>query len=258
MPNWLNQSAGAVAPVAGSPRRTIPDDLAARLRGAILSGEYQAGDALPPERTLASELGTNRNTLREAVRLLEESGLVRARQGHGVRVLDFRRDGRLHLLPAFLAEEGVPGGERLAVLADALALRTLFLGQAAAQAAERRTDADAARLRAVADRRPGAGSPLADVVARDLDFYAALTAAAHSQVGTWAYNTFAPALTGVLDVLPALWVMPPRYEQTLGAVVDAVVERRAEAARSALNDHLTASDAAVAQALAAHATGGDA
>lgn len=260
--NWLNQSFArefVTAPPADS-RRTIPDEIAAGLREAILAGEYRPGEALPPERTLASDLGTNRNTLREAVRRLEEGGLVRARQGQGVRVLDWRREGRLELLPAVLLAKGVAMGERAEVLGDGLRLRTVFIGEAAALAAHRRTDVEIGQLQAIVadaeraaeDGRTGPAS-FSALVARDLDFYRSLVQAAHSQVGVWAFNTFAPAFERLLEVEPALWVTPPRYQESLAEVVGAVQERQAERARDAVAEHLRTTDAAVVAALAAAA-----
>jgi len=199
-------------------------------------------------------MGTNRNTLREAVRVLDEAGLVAARQGHGVRVLDFRRQGRLHLLPAFLAEPGLDLAERVGVLVDALQLRTLFLGELAATAAQRRDDDDVALLRALAERAREVGGPAA-TLDLDLEFYRTLARAARSRVGLWAYNTFAPAISALLEARPELWVTPPRYAETLAEIVDAVATRRSEPAREAVHRHLAAGDQTVAGALAKTVTG---
>lgn len=51
------------------------------LEGKILSGEIAIGEALPAEIALAAMLGVNRSTVREAIRVLEEGGLVRRRDG---------------------------------------------------------------------------------------------------------------------------------------------------------------------------------
>jgi GntR family transcriptional regulator len=58
--------------------------IAADLRAAIESGELTAGQKLPSERELAVRYGTARNTAREAIRLLEASGLVEVQHGRGV------------------------------------------------------------------------------------------------------------------------------------------------------------------------------
>jgi GntR family transcriptional regulator len=63
---------------------TASRQLADHLRGRIASGELSSGDKLPSERTLAAEHGLARNTAREAIRQLAESGLVTAQHGRGV------------------------------------------------------------------------------------------------------------------------------------------------------------------------------
>lgn len=47
----------------------------------IISGEIAVGQVLPSELDLASQLKVNRSTVREAIRLLEQNGLVRRRDG---------------------------------------------------------------------------------------------------------------------------------------------------------------------------------
>jgi len=47
----------------------------------IVSGRLQPGDRLPAETTLAQQFGVNRSTVREGIRLLEHSGLVRREGG---------------------------------------------------------------------------------------------------------------------------------------------------------------------------------
>lgn len=47
-----------------------------RIRRAILSGEIAAGELLPTEADLCTQFGVTRSTIREAIRLLEYSGLL--------------------------------------------------------------------------------------------------------------------------------------------------------------------------------------
>jgi DNA-binding transcriptional regulator YhcF (GntR family) len=60
--------------------------IARQLRRQILSGEFEAGDALPPVRHLAAEHGVHFNTIARSYRLLEQEGLVTMRPGRGTRV----------------------------------------------------------------------------------------------------------------------------------------------------------------------------
>jgi DNA-binding FadR family transcriptional regulator len=52
-----------------------------RVREKLLSGELKPGHKLPPERELARQLDVSRNVVREALRSLENAGLVRTRKG---------------------------------------------------------------------------------------------------------------------------------------------------------------------------------
>ncbi|MGM9579417.1 MAG: FadR/GntR family transcriptional regulator [Evtepia sp.] len=53
------------------------------LCGLIEDGQLTVGDKLPTERALAEQLGISRNSTREALRALENLGVVERRQGSG-------------------------------------------------------------------------------------------------------------------------------------------------------------------------------
>lgn len=57
--------------------------IATMLKEAIADGRYQPDERLPPERELADHFGAARNTVRQALNLLEKDGLVIRRAGSG-------------------------------------------------------------------------------------------------------------------------------------------------------------------------------
>jgi DNA-binding FadR family transcriptional regulator len=59
----------------------IFQDIVEQIQGAILDGQYKTGDVLPPERELREIFHTSRGTLREALRVLEQKGLIEIRLG---------------------------------------------------------------------------------------------------------------------------------------------------------------------------------
>jgi DNA-binding GntR family transcriptional regulator len=73
---------------ASTPRRSLRHSIADLLRERVVAGEFGAGDRLPSEPELARELGVSRSSLRAAITLLEEDGLVWRRHGSGTYVTD--------------------------------------------------------------------------------------------------------------------------------------------------------------------------
>ncbi|GAA4828266.1 hypothetical protein GCM10025787_03240 [Saccharopolyspora rosea] len=62
--------------------------LADQLRDAIDRGEHEPGEQLPSYRDLAAKYGLALNTVRDAVRLLSQQGLVVVQQGRGAFVAE--------------------------------------------------------------------------------------------------------------------------------------------------------------------------
>jgi DNA-binding FadR family transcriptional regulator len=115
-----------------------------RIRRAIHIGSYLPGDKLPPERTLAQQLGVSRTTVREAIRVLEGEGYVVSRRGAsgGIIVLDqAENEERIRPLLA----------EKLPEIEEGFDYRIAVEGAAARLAADRRTDEDLAILQQAYD-----------------------------------------------------------------------------------------------------------
>lgn len=64
------------------------------LKRRILQGEYQNGQRLPGENEMAGEFSMSRQTVRQALSLLEQEGFIQRRQGSGtyVRRVERRRE----------------------------------------------------------------------------------------------------------------------------------------------------------------------
>lgn len=73
-------------------RSSLPSEIAAALAARIRSGEVCAGSRLPSEPDLARSLGVSRNSVREAISVLREQGLVATQKGIGTFALDPSRD----------------------------------------------------------------------------------------------------------------------------------------------------------------------
>src|ERR671937_2557908 len=71
--------------IAGRPARLSVVVVDALVDG-IVSGRYPSGTLLPPEPVLCQSFDVSRSVVREAIKVLEEKGLARARQGHGTTI----------------------------------------------------------------------------------------------------------------------------------------------------------------------------
>jgi GntR family transcriptional regulator, transcriptional repressor for pyruvate dehydrogenase complex len=203
----------------------IADTIFAELRRKILSGELKAGERLSGERELAIKYGTNRNTLREAVRKLEQARLVTVRHGQGVTVADYRRTGTLELLSPFL-QASTDASEIAHVLEDILEPRVLLLEYATRLAVRRADKNDIERLTDINDLLIAAfdrGDNL--VVARGFQRWLdALIDAGHSLTVRWFANPMLDAYRDMLERYPSLWVLEPSFPKHLRDVINAISE----------------------------------
>jgi DNA-binding FadR family transcriptional regulator len=97
--------------------------LTAELVGRIVRGLHQPGTPLPPEPALCETFSVSRTVVREAVKLLQEKGLVQVRRGSGTIVTPPTTWNMLDelVLAATIAED-----ETLAILDDLVVTRRLL------------------------------------------------------------------------------------------------------------------------------------
>jgi GntR family transcriptional regulator len=72
-----------VPPWEPAPAPYLYEQVAAHLAARIEAGELAAGSRLPPEPELGAQYGVAYHTIRGAIRLLRERGLVITRHGRG-------------------------------------------------------------------------------------------------------------------------------------------------------------------------------
>ncbi|KFE51759.1 FadR/GntR family transcriptional regulator [Pseudomonas syringae] len=68
-------------PINADPTESSFRLVARTIEQRILAGEITPGDTLPAEAKLAEQLGVNRSTIREAIRVLEQNGFVKREPG---------------------------------------------------------------------------------------------------------------------------------------------------------------------------------
>jgi DNA-binding FadR family transcriptional regulator len=118
-------------------RSPLSETIFVRLRDEILAGRPAAGEPLPSERVLAEELRCNRHAVREAVKRLQQAGLVAVSHGGATRVLDWRATGGLDLLAQLPLTAG--DAPDPALLRSILELRLCVGVDAARRCAQRAT-----------------------------------------------------------------------------------------------------------------------
>ena len=124
-------------------RSAVSDIVFGRLVDAILSGAIGPDEALPSERELADTFQVNRHAVREALKRVQQAGLVRISQGGKTRALDWRQHAGLEVLSMLAATGTVPA---LRMLHDIVVMRRSIAADAAGLCARHGTDE---QLRAV-------------------------------------------------------------------------------------------------------------
>jgi GntR family transcriptional repressor for pyruvate dehydrogenase complex len=75
-----------------------------QIRDLISAGRIKPGDRLPPERELAELFKASRNSVRDAIRVLEQMGLIESRQGDGTYVRSVSAEELAEPLAAMLLQ----------------------------------------------------------------------------------------------------------------------------------------------------------
>ena len=195
----------------------VSDQVFRTLLEALLEGRYAPGEKLPTQRALAADLDVTMSSVREALKRLEQMGLVDVRQGDAMRVRDWRAHGGLDVVAHLVLRSGAVD---VGVLGDVLEARELMLRELARLAAQRRDDADAERLVELAATFAATDDPRA-AQAVDFAFFHAVAEAARNLVFLLILNAIREAYFEHADRVPVTahpGALAPRYEQLARAI----------------------------------------
>jgi GntR family transcriptional regulator, hexuronate regulon transcriptional repressor len=209
--------------------RKLYEGVANALAEAIARGQYQPGQKLPSDRELTEKFNVSRATIREAMIALSIRGIVEARHNAGMFV-------------ANVAPPPAPAPDLDIGAFELTEARKLFEGESAALAAKCITDEEVAELYALLDqiKHDFTHDPMDDSADRNF----------HFKIARATRNA---AISLVVETLWDLRYKAPlaremfRRARTVGisafvddhrAVVDALRDRNAAGARSAMQEHL--------------------
>ena len=212
------------------PRLKVFEEVADRLQTWIRE-ELSPGDRLPAERDLVARFGVSRGSIRDAIRRLQQDGLVETRHGLGSVVAEPVQ----HLAAAPLATMLKGRGTAVSELMD---FRLIMEPPLAARAAVRATEADLASLREIVKRQEAKVEQGLPAVEEDTQFHYVIARAARNSVVLKLLDT----------MMNLLFVTREEQFQSAGrsrrsldghrAILDALQTRNAAAAATAMQLHL--------------------
>ncbi len=219
-------------------RPGLADQVAERLLAEVADGRHPPGSRLPPEAVLAEEAGVSRLTLREAVRVLRDKGVLSVEQGRGTFVNPPERWSSLD--PALLTSRAALEGGFGQTAQQITETRRIVEVGAVELAAQRRTEIHLVNLRASIERMRHAHER------GDVDAFSDADVEFHDWLMTAARNPFLAALLEPIKALlhevrtqtslePQMRVVAVAAHT---AIFDAVAAGDDDEARRSMTEHL--------------------
>ncbi|GAA1140496.1 FadR/GntR family transcriptional regulator [Nesterenkonia lutea] len=207
--------------------------LVAHLRQQILEDTLAIGAKLPSESELIAEHGVSRTVVREALTQLRADGLIHTRRGTGSFVLTAPTQ-----TPSAAMIAPRTAAERVSLIEYRIAVEC----EAAALAAQRRTEAQLRGLGEALAAFAAAGDHPATAVEHDFAFHRALAEASTNPHLQKAVADLGPAMISMPRTrLEAGAVRHQLAAQEHRSILDAVAESDSAGAAAAMRAHLSAS-----------------
>lgn len=241
----MDQNTNAHGGKAALPRLAAPAPLHKtvqdEIRNYILSEGLRAGDPLLPEAELARRFGVSRNSVREAVKALESTGVLETRRGSGVYVKDFSFAPLLDHLPY-----GLMRGPR--ALRDLVALRKTLESGLIADAMSALTPQSAAELHAVLDTMLARAERGEDITDQDREFHRLLFADLGNEMLLQLFDLFWLAYHRAAPTVPRR--APVEIHRSHAAILEGVLSGDPERARDAVRAHYVGIEERINESLA--------
>jgi DNA-binding FadR family transcriptional regulator len=149
-------------------RKKLSDEVFARLRHMIETGELKAGDEMPSERELMERYGVGRPAIREAMQALAGKGLVEISQGERAKVLRITAE-------TIIRQVDLPAKMMLSGSSDTLehlkSARIFFERGMIREAATRATAEQIAELRALLEKQKQSLGDADAFIDADMEFH---------------------------------------------------------------------------------------
>jgi len=185
----------------------IYQDLVEQIQEAILSGKLKPGDKLPSQRKLQEVFSTSRASIREALRVLEQKGLLEMKLGvkGGAVVKSSTIEYVTHSLSLLVQQQQVP-------IRHLVEFREEVEGGAAALATERATTEDITILKEILAE----AKALLDGGVDKLEEYDVLDQKFHTHLAKMSQNVlFLSILTMIHDNIHNYFKSLPREDQSM-------------------------------------------
>ncbi len=212
-------------------KEKIFQEIVRQIRHLISSGNVRAGDKLPPERDLAQVFKVSRASVREAIRYLESSGLVRSRVGDGTYVAADSVESLVEPLAAVIS------GERES-LVELFAIRKMIEPQLAFLAAREVSLEQLAELDRILTAQRQAEGSSERFTAVDYSFHLRIAVAAGSRVYLKLYTALADMLNQTREEFLQEGDRPLRSLAGHEAILAALRDHDPARARAAMAAHL--------------------
>jgi len=216
----------------------LPEQIANSLRELIIGGKIKSYERLPSERDLAKRFGTNRNTLREALKILERDGLIRIRQGGGVDVMDFNKDGKIDLLSAIIRNTQ-DISIKANIILDALMVRSAGLSEISRIAAMKRKEENLTEIKnALLQIQNNIGTDDHKLVYdTEMQFLKAIVEASSSLVLIWFFNTIKEIMDDAFVEFGTYWNITKEYFHSISKIYRAIEKGNPDQAYQATREH---------------------